>query len=166
MRLQWGDYETSKETLWPLERCWRNVEHGWYSPLSPQLETGTQEENKLSKWPAVWMVLCSGVWVLSHLQETGHGDVGWDTVDQVYHEYSGQQAGWTDQQSFKLDVMGERDVFLSDWKETGNTDTLGCIRQKPQNCSKGIKEGTSRKVIRLTAQLKCLYSNACRKGAK
>lgn len=58
--------------------------------------------------------MLSGLSSLSHLQETEDRGIGWDTVDQASQEYSGQQAGWTHQQSFKLGVIGERDVVLSD----------------------------------------------------
>ena len=57
--------------------------------------------------------------------------VRWDTTDQEGQECTGQQADWAHHQSFKLDLMGEGDVLLSDREEPGNVVTLGSSRGKP-----------------------------------
>lgn len=44
----------------------------------------------------------------------GHVDIRWNVTDQVGQECSGQQYGWSYWKSFKLDLMGEWDVLLSD----------------------------------------------------
>ena len=40
--------------------------------------------------------------------------MGWDTTDQDGQEYTGQHAGEAHQQGFKLELMEEGDVLLSD----------------------------------------------------
>lgn len=51
------------------------------------------------------------------------------------------------------------DVVLSDREEAGNTNTLGSSREILENCPKGNTEGSSKKVMWLRAQLKCLYTS-------
>lgn len=69
--------------------------------------------------------------------DTGYVDVGWDTTDKEEQEYSGQKAGWADDQNFKLDLIGEKDFLLRDREGPGNTITLGSSREKALNCPKG-----------------------------
>ena len=92
--------------------------------------------------------------------------MGWDTTDQDGQEYTGQHAGEAHQQGFKLELMEEGDVLLSDREEPGNAVTLGSSKGEHQICPGGLWEGSSRNVMCLKAQLKYLYISACSKGNK
>lgn len=94
---------------------------------------------------------------------TGHSRM---RLDQVRQECSGQQADWACWLSFKLDSTGEGDVLLSDREQPGDTKNVGSNRKIPVNYPKGIREGISKKVTQLTAQLKCLHTNAYSMGNK
>lgn len=72
---------------------------------------------------------------------------------------SGQYAGWTDQWSFKLDMVREGGVFPSKREEPGNTVTFGNGQEKPQIWTGGIQHGSSNKVTGPIAQLKHLHIN-------
>jgi len=98
-----------------------------------------------------------------HLQETGHVDITWNATNQEGQEYIWQQTGWTHHQSFKIDLMGEQHVLLSD-KEPRNTVTLGSSREKHQICPRRLRGGSSEKVMWMIAQLKCLYTNVFSMG--
>jgi len=56
-------------------------------------------------------------------------------------------------------VLGDREAH-------GNAVTLGGGKGKPQSCSGGIREGSSKKATRPVAKLKCLYTNAHSMGNK
>lgn len=51
-------------------------------------------------------------------------------------------------------------------KIQGITNTLGSSREKIVNCPPNNRNGSSKKVMQPTAWLKCLYTDACRKGNK
>jgi len=55
---------------------------------------------------------------------------------------------------------------LGDRKEHRNVVTLGGGRGKSQTCSRGIRDGSSKKAMRLIAKMKCLYTNARSMGNK
>lgn len=63
-------------------------------------------------------------------------------------------------------MVGEEDVLLSDGSEPESIVTLGNNRETLGNCPKAISKGSSEKVMRLIAQLKCLHTNAHRMGHK
>lgn len=50
--------------------------------------------------------------------------------------------------------------------EEGAPDVIRANRETPAKHSEGIKNHSSKKVTRLTAQLKCLYSSASSTGNK
>jgi len=54
-----------------------------------------------------------------------------------YDEDTGQQAVRAHHQGFKIDLMEEGDVLLSNREELGNTVASGCSGGKPQNFSRG-----------------------------
>lgn len=98
---------------------------------------------------------------LTHFSETGCIDIKWDATDQEGQGSSGKQAGWPDQQSFRLDAMGEWAVHPSDGEEPRNIATVGSNGGKLQICSRGIWDGSPKRVTQLIAWLKCLCTNAC-----
>lgn len=99
-----------------------------------------------------------------HLQETGHVDITWNAANQEGQEYVWQQTGWAHLQSFKRDLLWEGYIFLSDIEEPRSTVTLGSSRGKHQICPRGLWGGSSKKVMWMIAQLKCLYTNAFSMG--
>jgi len=115
-----------------------------------------REESRPVEWMAGWMASQLGSGILSsstYLAETRHVDVGWDATDQMGKESSGQQAGWTDYQSLKLDLIGKKDGVWYDREDLGNTATLGSSRGKTQICPKGIREDSFEKVVLPLVQL-------------
>jgi len=53
-----------------------------------------------------------------------------DATDLKGQKYTGQQDVWSHHQSFKLELLGERDVLLNN-KESKNTVTLVSSERKP-----------------------------------
>lgn len=51
-------------------------------------------------------------------------------------------------------------------EETENSVILGSSVDKPQKCPKEFRKGSSKKAVCLTAQQKCLYTNAHGVGDK
>lgn len=78
-----------------------------------------------------------GSMILDRPLETGYVGIRWNATEQVGQKYSEKQAGWIDLQSFKLDLMEERDGVLCDKEGPGNVGNLGNSREKPLNCPKG-----------------------------
>lgn len=87
-------------------------------------------------------------------------------TDQEGKEYTKQQAVWVHYQSFKLDLMGEGGVPLSDREEPGSTVTSGSGGGKRHICPREFWEGSSQKVTQCTDQLKCHCTSARSMGNK
>ena len=60
----------------------------------------------------------------------------------------------------------EEGGVLGDREACRNSVTLGGGKGKPQTCPGGIREGSSKKVMRPVAKLKCLYTNVHSMGNK
>lgn len=60
--------------------------------------------------------------------------MGWDATNQEKQEHTRQQAVWVDRQGFKLELLGERGVLVSDREALKNTVTLRGSVVKPQIC--------------------------------
>lgn len=63
-------------------------------------------------------------------------------------------------------MMEERDVIPSDREESGSTVVLRNRRKNTLELSHRIREGSSKKVMQLVAQAKCLYTNVCNTANK
>ena len=62
--------------------------------------------------------------------------------------------------------MGKGDVPARGTKEPVDANTLESNGETPVNRPIGIRNDSSKKVMRPIAQLKCLYTNACNMGNK
>lgn len=52
------------------------------------------------------------------MRQTRNTDVGQDTADQKGQEYTRDQASWVHSEGFKLKLLGEGDVLLSDREDS------------------------------------------------
>lgn len=58
----------------------------------------------------------------------------------------GEQAGWIDYQSYKVDLVGEEDGVPRDREEPGDAAILVNCGEKPLNCPVGSCEDSSEKI--------------------
>ena len=77
-----------------------------------------------------------------------------------------QQINQAYKEGFKLSLPEEGDGVLSNKEEPGAADVLGANRETLVKYLKENRAYSSKKVTRSTAQLRCLYTNACSMGCK